>query len=560
MESQHFILQFIPIAVNGSTPDNLTWINVCNLEEACRILKIGNKNRSLACTKLNQQSSRSHSIFSVKLLRISKEDNPQVLRISQLSLCDLAGSERCNKTETIGDRLKEAGNINNSLLILGKCIAALRQNQHTKVKQNCIPFRESKLTRLFQAFFCGKGKACMIVNINQCASLYDETLHVMKFSAVARQVVQTIQPKSLTFLTPRLVGKDGKPISKTESVDALSETYISDDDLLDSEDDVDTSILESKDLLKIIDSLKEKLITERQNKLVLEAQIRNEMGEAMLQQLMETEEMWSKRLEELKESYEEKMDSRFDMYKEAVKRHARLSAQKEVTQNYVTMEEFLAEQKKVLERDRRISMLEAALDACRDPEGMSSFFGCSMLKETEPCDTVLNEAMMEKDLDTECDHKELCSIVAELEQQCEKKDKVIETLRTEIEQQSKSLHAIEQTLKEKIVETDDMKKTMEEKEIGFKCAKQTDAERILELENSISELKEILDATKKVDLPSDNDVPPKRKKGLFANLKSSMAATSPKRYALRQALSKSVLDTPTSSRKQKGQKVDEQNI
>lgn len=52
-----------------------------------------------------------------------------------------------------------------------------------------VPFRESKLTHYLQAFFCGRGKACMIVNINQCASMYDETLNVLKFSAVAQKVL-----------------------------------------------------------------------------------------------------------------------------------------------------------------------------------------------------------------------------------------------------------------------------------------------------------------------------------------------------------------------------------
>ena len=51
-----------------------------------------------------------------------------------------------------------------------------------------VPFRESKLTRLFQVFFCGQGKVSMIVNVNQCASAFDETLHALKFSAIARKV------------------------------------------------------------------------------------------------------------------------------------------------------------------------------------------------------------------------------------------------------------------------------------------------------------------------------------------------------------------------------------
>ena len=52
-----------------------------------------------------------------------------------------------------------------------------------------VPFRETKLTRLFQGFFLGKGKAAMIVNTSQCASVFDETYNVLKFSAIAKQVL-----------------------------------------------------------------------------------------------------------------------------------------------------------------------------------------------------------------------------------------------------------------------------------------------------------------------------------------------------------------------------------
>ncbi|NWV40416.1 KI20A protein, partial [Grantiella picta] len=329
---------------------DLKWINVQSTEEACRLLKIGNKNRSFACTRMNEQSSRSHSIFSIRLLKLTDEHQPRVLGVSELSFCDLAGSERCNKTHVFGDRLKEAGNINNSLHILGKCIAALKQNQNPKMKPSYIPFRESKLTRLFQPFFCGKGKACMIVNINQHASTYDETLHVMKFSALARQVIQTILPKNFGYFPPKLVGGDGKAIVHFDANTSVDD--FPDSTETSAEEEVDITILSHEDLLKTAESLKEKLVAERQSKLLLEVKIRREMAEAMFRQLLETEEAWRQvilhnRLEDMKDSYEEKLESKFEMYKEAIKKHAYMCAMEQIEDHYVPIEEFLAEQEKV---------------------------------------------------------------------------------------------------------------------------------------------------------------------------------------------------------------------
>ncbi|NXN21834.1 KI20A protein, partial [Nycticryphes semicollaris] len=322
---------------------DLKWINVQSTEEACKILKIGNKNRSFACTRMNEQSSRSHSIFSIRLLRLTDEHQPCVLGVSELSFCDLAGSERCNKTQAFGDRIKEAGNINNSLHILGKCIAALKQNQNPRMKPSYVPFRESKLTRLFQPFFCGKGKACMIVNVNQHVSTYDETLHVMKFSAIAKQVIQTIPPKNFGYFPPKLVGGDGKnmPFDANTSVDDFPDSTETS-----TEEEVDITILSHEDLLKTAENLKEKLLAERQSKLLLEVKIRKEMAEAMFRQLLETEEAWN-RLEDMKDSYEEKLESKFEMYKEAIKKHAYVCAMEQIEDHYVPVEEFLAEQQKV---------------------------------------------------------------------------------------------------------------------------------------------------------------------------------------------------------------------
>ncbi|XP_032408498.1 LOW QUALITY PROTEIN: kinesin-like protein KIF20B [Xiphophorus hellerii] len=178
-------------ANSNSYVKDLRWVQVSSAEEAFRVVKLGRRNQSFSSTRLNQLSSRSHSIFSIRILSVEDSDPPRVHTISELCLCDLAGSERCAKTQNKGERLKEAGNINASLLSLGKCIKALRYNQQAKLLQH-IPFRESKLTHYLQGFFCGRGRACMIVNINQCASMYDETLNVLKFSAVAQKVVVLI--------------------------------------------------------------------------------------------------------------------------------------------------------------------------------------------------------------------------------------------------------------------------------------------------------------------------------------------------------------------------------
>jgi kinesin family member 23 len=102
----------------------------------------------------------------------------EAITISQLSLVDLAGSERTNRSKTQGQRLREAGNINNSLLTLRMCFEILRENQ-----MNCgngapkmVPFRDSRLTHLFKNFFDGDGKVRMVVCVNPNPNDYEETL------------------------------------------------------------------------------------------------------------------------------------------------------------------------------------------------------------------------------------------------------------------------------------------------------------------------------------------------------------------------------------------------
>ena len=111
------------------------------------------------------------------------QDRDRVL-VSQLSLVDLAGSERTSRTGGTGERLKEAGNINQSLMTLRTCIETLRENQKTNTNK-MVPYRDSRLTHLFKNYFDGDGKVRMIVCVNPMSEEYDETvvsLHAAAFN------------------------------------------------------------------------------------------------------------------------------------------------------------------------------------------------------------------------------------------------------------------------------------------------------------------------------------------------------------------------------------------
>ncbi|XP_075614397.1 kinesin-like protein KIF20B isoform X2 [Balearica regulorum gibbericeps] len=323
---------------------DLQWIQISDSKEAFRLLKLGLKHQSIASTKLNTCSSRSHSIFTVKILKIEDSGAPRVTRVNELSMCDLAGSERYTKTRNEGDRLKESGNINTSLLILGKCINALKNCQQSKLQQH-IPFRESKLTHFFQGFFSGKGKVYMIVNISQCASAYDETLNVLKFSAIAQKVLvmdasvlaqdQSFGEKSAR--EPSLLGDTKMPIPRKRATilwDRSLEDVIEDDDDDEMEEQHNTSreetalkheeykVLIKKEeymtLLNLIEELKNKLITEKKNKLLLELKIREEVTQEFTQYFAEREIDFKECLSHERERLEEDSERRLEIFKELV--------------------------------------------------------------------------------------------------------------------------------------------------------------------------------------------------------------------------------------------------
>nr|XP_019581206.1 PREDICTED: kinesin-like protein KIF23 isoform X3 [Rhinolophus sinicus] len=186
-----------------------TEVEVKSTEEAFEVFWRGQKKRRIANTHLNRESSRSHSVFNIKLVQAPLDaDGDSVLQekeqitISQLSLVDLAGSERTNRTKAEGNRLREAGNINQSLMTLRTCMEVLRENQMYGTNK-MVPYRDSKLTHLFKNYFDGEGKVRMIVCVNPKAEDYEESLQVMRFAEMTQEV-EVARPvdKAICGLTP----------------------------------------------------------------------------------------------------------------------------------------------------------------------------------------------------------------------------------------------------------------------------------------------------------------------------------------------------------------------
>uniref|UniRef100_A0A669P6C2 Kinesin-like protein n=1 Tax=Phasianus colchicus TaxID=9054 RepID=A0A669P6C2_PHACC len=186
-----------------------TEVEVKSTEEAFEVFWKGQKKRRIANTQLNRESSRSHGVFMIKLAQAPLDaDGDNVLQekeritLSQLSLVDLAGSERTNRTKAEGNRLREASNINQSLMTLRTCIEVLRENQMYGTNK-MVPYRDSKLTHLFKNYFDGEGKVRMIVCVNPKAEDYEESLQVMRFAEMTQEV-EVARPvdRPLCGLTP----------------------------------------------------------------------------------------------------------------------------------------------------------------------------------------------------------------------------------------------------------------------------------------------------------------------------------------------------------------------
>ncbi|XP_045612556.2 LOW QUALITY PROTEIN: kinesin-like protein KIF14 [Procambarus clarkii] len=154
-------------------------------------LLLGNKERSIAATGVNEKSSRSHAVFTIKLTQIQVEDvegeQLESSKVSIINLVDLAGSERVAAAQSQGERLKEGVFINKSLLTLGKVITALSESEGRR--RQFIPYRESVLTYLLKESLGGNSRTAMIATVSPCNIYLEETLSTLRYAQQASKIV-----------------------------------------------------------------------------------------------------------------------------------------------------------------------------------------------------------------------------------------------------------------------------------------------------------------------------------------------------------------------------------
>ena len=167
-------LKIIENKQKGIYIENLTEVYLSSIDEFFNYVELSQKNRKVAETKLNHNSSRSHCLMILEVIQNYKKE--KIIKKGILNLVDLAGSEKVSKTGVVGETLEEAKKINLSLATLGNVIHAITQGL------GHVPFRDSKLTRILKESLGGNYKTYLIVTCSPHSYNLDEIISSLLFA------------------------------------------------------------------------------------------------------------------------------------------------------------------------------------------------------------------------------------------------------------------------------------------------------------------------------------------------------------------------------------------
>ncbi|CAK9821425.1 Kinesin-like protein KIF20B [Anthophora retusa] len=272
---------------DGSTYVNgLSSVHVTTALEACQLLVSAQSRMSVASTATNIVSSRSHTFLTVKLLKYEKESAPDEVQASTLTFWDIAASQRLKKDEKLSTRLIESRSINNSLLVLGRCLK-IASDSHLSIGEHVTgPFRESKLTRILQKPLTGQEKIIFIATIDTTAESFPETLNVLNISTIARRLGRN------TFLP---IARSSVELDETKTKDLTVQRKAS------KETQTEGSFVDYKELLKKNRQLMINLEDLEYSRFNGELEIRQQLADQYTTAIEQLENSWKKRMQDVED-------------------------------------------------------------------------------------------------------------------------------------------------------------------------------------------------------------------------------------------------------------------
>ena len=311
----------------GTFVRDLCYVSLANTDDIAKCLDRGNKNRHVGATSMNDQSSRSHSLFTVYVEIEEGEGNNKKIRSGKLNLVDLAGSERVGKTNATGKTFDEGKKINLSLTALGSVIDALSSNRKH------IPYKDSKLTRLLSDSLGGNTKTVMFANVSPASFNYDETVGTLRYASRAKLIKNAPKvnedPKDallrqyeeeIKALKAQLAGNgnfnNGIAVNNNENNNNDNNNNINENN---NEKNNDSDDEEKKMLLEKIAMLEKGMIKEG-SKVIIQKEIVGESEEEKKERL--------KREEEQKQKFKEYREQQIKNQQEMEKKYAMLEEEK----------------------------------------------------------------------------------------------------------------------------------------------------------------------------------------------------------------------------------------
>jgi hypothetical protein len=205
--TKNTILKIRVHPTDGAFVDQLTVLNPKTWEQCLKLIATGVSERTVAATLMNDESSRSHSVFQINIVQTESQGPPLddvsrrfekpvvTTKVSRINLVDLAGSERNKKSGVQGQQLREAAGINQSLSTLKKVIDALVNNGTEKnpKKHVMVPYRESCLTQLLSHSLGGNSKTTMVACVSPHYDNTEETLNTLRYAARAKGIVNHVK-------------------------------------------------------------------------------------------------------------------------------------------------------------------------------------------------------------------------------------------------------------------------------------------------------------------------------------------------------------------------------